>query len=245
MNKIIKNIPNAITCLNLLMGCVALIFVFEGSKHLAAIFIGFSILFDFMDGFLARLLKAKSNIGKDLDSLSDLVSFGLVPATVVFVYMLDSGNLPNISSVIWLAAVPAFLITIFSAIRLAIFNNDLRQTDSFIGVPTPANAAFFMSFPLILEYTTPGTPIYLAIELLTGNYFNMLLLVVISSAMLVSNIPLFALKFKSFGIRENFISYLFLLITLLLVLILFIQAIPLVVIFYIILSLVRNLIGMN
>ena len=227
------------------MGCVALIFVFEGSKHLAAIFIGFSILFDFMDGFLARLLKAKSNIGKDLDSLSDLVSFGLVPATVVFMYMLDSGNLPDISLTIWLSAVPAFLITIFSAIRLAIFNNDLRQTDSFIGVPTPANAAFFMSFPLILEYSTPGTPIYLAIELLTGNYFNMLLLVIISSALLVSNIPLFALKFKSFGIRENFFSYLFLLITVLLVLILFIQAIPLVVIFYIILSLVRNLIGMN
>ncbi len=227
------------------MGCVALIFVFEGSKHLAAIFIGFAVMFDFMDGFLARLLKAKSNIGKDLDSLSDLISFGLVPATVVFMYMLDSNNLPIISSTIWLAAFPAFLITVFSAIRLAIFNNDLRQTDSFIGVPTPANAAFFMSFPLILEYSSPGTPIYLAIQLLTANYYNLLILVIISSVLLVSNIQLFALKFKTYGIKENYISYLFLLITLLLVFILFIQAIPVIVIFYIILSLIKNIIGIN
>jgi CDP-diacylglycerol---serine O-phosphatidyltransferase len=227
------------------MGCVALIFVFEGSKHYAAIFIGIALLFDFFDGFAARLLNAKSNIGKDLDSLADMVSFGLLPATLVFMYMLDSNNFPEVFSTIWLAALPAFLITIFSAIRLAIFNNDIRQSDSFIGLPTPANAIFFFSFPLILEYSSPTSPIYMAVLLITENYYNMLILTVLSAALLVSNIPLFSLKFKTHGFRENIIRYIFIIVSIILIAFLFVQAIPLIVIFYLFLSLLDNLIDLN
>ncbi len=238
-----RYIPNVLTSINLLLGCAALIFVFEGSMHIAAIVIGVAAIFDFADGFAARILKAQSAIGKDLDSLADMVSFGIVPATVVFIFMLDSTNFPEISNPIWLAAMPAFLIALFSALRLAKFNNDLRQSDSFMGLPTPANAIFFLSLPLILKYTNDDTPIYYAVELITSNYYNMLILSVFSSALMVSNIPLFSLKFKNFRIKENLLRYIFLVISLILLLILFIQAIPLIIIFYLILSLVNNLIG--
>ncbi|MFO8066143.1 MAG: CDP-alcohol phosphatidyltransferase family protein [Bacteroidales bacterium] len=236
-----RHIPNILTSINLLLGCTALIFVFEGRMHIAAIIIGIAAIFDFADGLAARVLKAYSAIGKDLDSLADLVSFGIVPASVVFIYMLDSKNFPEISSVIWLAAMPAFLITLFSAIRLAIFNNDSRQKESFIGLPTPANAIFFLSLPVVLEYSQSGTPIHYAVELITTDYYNMLILTVLSSALLVSNIPLFSLKFKDFKIKNNLTRYIFLFISLILLVILFVQAIPLIIIFYLILSLINNL----
>lgn len=238
-----KHIPNILTCFNLLLGCLALIFVFDDNMHYASLAVGAALIFDFADGFFARLLKAQSQIGKDLDSLADLVSFGVVPSTVIFMYMVRSANFPQIHGILWFAAMPAFIVTVFSAIRLAKFNNDIRQSESFIGLPTPANAFFFMSFPLLLRYSEPGTYIYIATEIITGSYYNLLIITALSSALLISNIPLFSLKFKTWRLSENLIKYIFITVSLLLLVILFTQALPLIIIFYLFLSLINNLIS--
>jgi len=139
--KIKEQIPNAITLLNLLTGCIAIVFGFEDQLVIASCLIGLAAVFDFFDGFAARLLKVSSPIGKELDSLADVVSFGIVPGVIL--YRLLSGNIDcPVINIAGKNIVPfiAFLIPLFSAIRLAKFNTDERQTDSFIGLPTPANA---------------------------------------------------------------------------------------------------------
>lgn len=170
--KIRKNIPNAITAGNLFCGCLAVVFAFRGDLVLSAFFVALAAFLDFFDGFFARLLKVSSPIGKDLDSLADMVSFGLVPGITIFHLMYFSiiqtkaGNLPldlskqysadGISFFFskWEVILPfcAFFITVFSAIRLAKFNNDIRQSDSFIGLPTPANAILIMGIPVFLSF---------------------------------------------------------------------------------------------
>ena len=171
--KIRENIPNAITAGNLFCGCVAVVFAFRGDLMISSLFVALAAFLDFFDGFFARLLKVSSPIGKDLDSLADMVSFGLVPGITVFHLMYFSiiqtkaGNLPldfskqystdGVSFFFssWEIILPycAFLITVFSALRLAKFNNDVRQSDSFIGLPTPANAIFIMGIPVFLSST--------------------------------------------------------------------------------------------
>ena len=238
-----RYIPNILTCLNLALGCLALIYIFDGKMYFAAIIIGIAAILDLADGMLARLLNAQTAIGKDLDSLADMVSFGVVPSIVIFMFMAESPNLPILFSNIWLMATPAFLIAVFSALRLAKFNNDKSQSDSFSGLPTPANAIFFLSLPLVLKYGSELSPIYKAIELITEDYYSLLALTILSSALLVSNITLFSLKFKNLKLKENLTRYIFLTISVIMLLILFTEAIPLIVIFYLILSLVNYLIN--
>ena len=225
-----RNIPNALTCGNLLCGCIGVVEAFHSNLLLSCILIGIALIFDFLDGFLARLLKVSSPIGKDLDSLADMVTFGLLPAIIVYQMLMQS--IPDLYG-IWKAYL-AFIIAIFSAIRLAKFNNDPRQSDSFIGVPTPANAMLIASLPLIVH--THGE-MWKAVIINTN---NLLILSVVMSLLLVAEIPLLALKFKSFGWKSNEIRYGFLLSSAVLIAAFNIVAVPLILGLYLIVSLVSN-----
>ncbi|ARS36560.1 CDP-diacylglycerol--serine O-phosphatidyltransferase [Pontibacter actiniarum] len=228
-----KHIPNVITCLNLLSGCLALYFAFKGELVTAAYLVGIAAIFDFMDGMIARLIGAYSEIGKQLDSLADMVSFGVVPGTIMFML------LQRIEAPFW--GIPAdvvpfagFLITIFSALRLAKFNIDTRQTTSFIGLPTPACTLFVASLPLILE---TGDLIMFEIIL---NQPVLLVLTVMLSFLLVAELPLFALKFKNFTWQDNSIRFIFLGLSVILVAMLKFAAIPLIIVLYVLLSIIKK-----
>jgi len=186
-----KYIPNTITCLNLFAGCIAVWLGFQGNYAGAMFAILISGVFDFLDGFAARTLKAYSPLGKELDSLADVVSFGVAPGAIVF-------SLLSTSEVNEYVCFVAFLIPVFSALRLAIFNLDERQTSSFIGLPTPANAIFWSG----LAFSFSG--------LLIANPWLLVALVVLFSLLLVANLPMFSLKIKGLSWRENSIQYIFL-----------------------------------
>lgn len=194
-----KHIPNAITCLNLFSGCIAAVYAFQGDLVSTAWFVYLAAIFDFLDGFAARGLKAYSAIGKELDSLADVVSFGFVPALVA--YTLIKGTLaPDFPFAQWIPYV-GFLIAVFSALRLAIFNLDERQTSSFIGLPTPANGLFWVSTAAWLQYKG------LFVVLNTG---FLLVLVVFFSFLLTSSLPMYSLKIKSLSFKENALPFILL-----------------------------------
>ncbi|MCF2492258.1 CDP-diacylglycerol--serine O-phosphatidyltransferase [Dyadobacter chenhuakuii] len=225
-----RNIPNALTCANLLCGCIGVVEAFHNNLVISCILIGAALIFDFFDGFLARLLKVSSAIGKDLDSLADMVTFGLLPAIIVYQLLMQS--IPDLLG-IW-KAYPAFIIAIFSALRLAKFNNDPRQSDSFIGLPTPANAMLIASLPVILLTKDPFWKDIIV------NTTNLLILSVVMSFMLVMEMPLIALKFKHFGWKGNEFRFLLIASTVILILTLKILAVPAIIILYILLSVVDN-----
>lgn len=262
MNRIKRNIPNAITCGNLLCGCLAIVKAFEGDLVWAAYLVGIAAVLDFFDGFLARLLKVSSPIGKDLDSLADMVTFGVVPGVVMFKLMhfanlMERGFISDVGievheSLRNYAPYIAFIIPIFSAVRLAKFNNDIRQTDSFIGLPTPANAIFICALPLILfkqysafQYDMPEAhhqnhEIYLALYPI---YMQEILALTscVLALLLIAPLPLFSLKFKSFGWKGNEIRFVFLLLSVLMLVLLQFLGIPLIIVLYILMSVVNNL----
>jgi len=225
-----RNLPNALTCGNLLCGCIGVVEAFHSNLLLSCVLIGIALVFDFFDGFLARLLKVSSPIGRDLDSLADMVTFGLLPSVIVYQLLMQS--IPDLFG-IW-KAYPAFIIAVFSAIRLAKFNNDPRQSDSFIGVPTPANAMFIASLPLIVHTQSE----YWKNIIINTN--NLLIMSIFMSLLLVSEIPLLALKFKSFGWKGNEIRYSFIILTILLLLIFKILAVPAILVLYLAVSLISN-----
>ena len=220
-----KHLPNAITCMNLFCGCLAIYFSFHGNLVNAAYMVGLAAVLDFMDGMLARLLKAYSEIGKQLDSLADMVSFGVVPGVVMFHLIATS-----------LAGESSFLgmeTTIFSALRLAKFNIDTRQTTSFIGMPTPACSIFVSSLPLILANDSFGvTDIILNPYLLGG-------LTLLLSYLLVAEIPLFALKFKNLSWKDNSVRFIFVMMAVALIALFQFVAIPFVIALYILLSILK------
>jgi len=192
-----KHIPNMITSLNLLSGIIAIMFTFRGELTVAASFMALGAFFDFFDGMAARALNVKSEMGKQMDSLADMVSFGLVPGFIMFQLLLASPNLPiiNIAS-LNIAPYFAFIIPVLSAFRLAKFNIDTRQTDSFIGLPTPANALFIGSIPFIIEGV-------FSIQISAiNNYFFLIVMAYVLAFLLVAELPLFALKFKGFAWKE-------------------------------------------
>lgn len=245
-----KNIPNTITLGNLFCGCLALVQAFNGNLVEAAYFVGISLVLDFFDGFAARLLNVTSAIGKDLDSLADMVTFGVVPGVVMFamlnntvpadlnannlvVGMRDTAQNPGIQP--W--SYFAFIITLFSCIRLAKFNNDTRQTGSFIGLPTPANTMLICSIPLINAFQ----PEYLFLTGLFSNLWFLLVLSVVMSVLLIAEIPLFALKFKTFGWQDNKLVYCFLAVSAISLISLKFAAIPLIILLYILLSIANNI----
>jgi CDP-diacylglycerol--serine O-phosphatidyltransferase len=215
-----RHIPNFLTCCNLVCGCLGVVFALEGRSFPAAYFVWIACAFDFLDGFSARILKVSSPIGKELDSLADMVSFGLLPSLVIYKMLMVSGAPPYLPYL-------AFSIAVFSAIRLAIFNLDETQTDSFRGLPTPANALLITSLPLL----TGGVASYLT------DYWVLAVIAILSSYLLISGIELFALKFKTFSWRENKIRFIFLALAVFLLVGLQMAAIPIIILLYVAVSL--------
>lgn len=258
MQKIVSFIPNLFTLGNLFCGCLAIIFAFEWKLDWAAYMVFLAAFLDFFDGFLARILKVQSELGKQLDSLADMVSFGVVPGIIVFQLLglneiLDHDTYIVLHDIIYIKYI-ALLIPLFSAYRLAKFNIDTRQSNGFIGLPTPANAVFFSSIALILFNvlippfdTTIGESIlfknalcYEIMPYLTSKYL-LVSLVVVFSLLLVLPLPIFALKFKNFGWTDNKIRYIFLALSIVLLILFQAIAIPFIVILYIVLSIVNNI----
>lgn len=189
-NFVVRNIPNTITSCNLFSGCIASYMAFQGDFKMALLFIVLGAVFDFFDGMFARLLNVSSPIGKELDSLADDITFGLAPSAIVFSLLKEVKTPEFMQPVAEFIPYTAFLISVFSALRLAKFNIDERQTSSFIGMPTPANALFWASLALGIHNNMN----------LYGEYFNSLsiiVMVVIMSLLLVAEIPMFSLKFKN------------------------------------------------
>ncbi len=278
MNFIKRNIPNAITCGNLLCGCLAIVKAFEGNLVWAAYLVGIAAVLDFFDGFAARLLKVSSPIGKDLDSLADMVTFGVVPGIIMFhmlkisIGIVDDAHfaspfLPQyvrdtqLSPYHYYLPYLAFVIPILSAIRLAKFNNDTRQSDSFIGVPTPANAIFIASIALLSSLSTirlSGDNFAMNVTIRemgravdpvaffadwTYNPSFLIIITIVFSLLLVAELPLFSLKFKHFKWRGNEIRFVFLLLAVVMLVLLKFVGIPLTIILYILLSVVSNIIN--
>ncbi|MBR5532835.1 MAG: CDP-diacylglycerol--serine O-phosphatidyltransferase [Bacteroidales bacterium] len=235
MISIKKHIPNSITCLNLLCGCIACMFAFKGYTninyvYLSAILICAAAVFDFMDGFAARLLKAYSPMGKELDSLADLISFGFAPGVI----SMQIANLiiPPYYTEWWWEYMPymAFLIPVFAGLRLAKFNIDTRQTTSFIGLPVPANALFWIGFYSLVEQNSWAECIYCWIAM-----------VLLFSYLMVSEIPMFSLKFANLKFKENYLRFILIISTILFVAFLGYAGLAPSILFYIILSFVQNL----
>ncbi|TVQ88300.1 MAG: CDP-diacylglycerol--serine O-phosphatidyltransferase [Bacteroidetes bacterium] len=236
-----QNIPNVITCLNILSGSIAVFFAFEGLFHLAAIFVGIAAMLDFLDGTVARLLNAYSEIGKELDSLADLISFGFAPSIVLLRLLQEAhGNIAVIVHHMDILPFVAFFVTLFSALRLAKFNLDQKQSESFIGLPTPANAIFIVSLPFAVYYGNETYFLHPLFFALLNNKLALLILIAVLSYLLISSLPLFSLKLKSFKIKENLIRYIFLVFSILLILLFQWYAISIIIIFYVILSLAEK-----
>jgi len=280
------NVPNLFTAGNMLCGVFAIILAFAGRIDIAPYFIFLAAVLDFFDGFLARILKQQGELGKQLDSLADMISFGLAPGIIMMVvltfsiskhelldaYLYMQNNVQLTSSGIqlaqpesgfivvmihksfsdWMDTLTAMknvnwlpfvslIIPFFSMFRLAKFNIDTRQSESFIGLPTPANTIFFMAFPLVL--TQFGAIAGWEHDLIMWLIQPVVLIpiIVIMSLMLVSELPLFALKFKSFGWKENEIRYVFLISCGILIPTLLFWSIPIIVLLYLILSFINNI----
>jgi len=198
-----KQIPNLFTSLNLFSGCIASVMAFNGEYLWVVVWILIAAVFDFLDGFMARLLKAYSAIGKELDSLADIISFGFAPALMIFRFISDhSVGLTPIAVINPYIPYLAFLITVFSALRLAKFNVDERQTTSFIGFPTPPNALFWISY--IYGIAVDG----ILGEISAPIIYVTLLLIFVFSFLLISEIPMFSLKTNKIALKGNELRYL-------------------------------------
>jgi CDP-diacylglycerol--serine O-phosphatidyltransferase len=223
-----KHIPNLITLGNLFCGCVAVVFAAGENYRMAFAMVALGIFLDFFDGFFARLLNVSSPLGLQLDSLADMVTSGVAPGLVLYKMMTAYSDLP------WLPYL-GFLVTLGSCYRLANFNIDTRQTDSFIGLPTPANALMVMSLPLVLQTTDS----LFVLELLVNPWF-LLAVAVFSAFILNAELPLFSLKVKKFSLKHNRLQAVFLLLCILLVAIFRFAGIPLSILSYIVLSLLTR-----
>ena len=232
-NAITKHIPNTVTCFNLFSGCIASVMAFEAKYEWAMFFIVLGAIFDFFDGMLARLLKAPSPIGKELDSLADMITFGFAPAVMLFSFFKEPAlAYPEIMPQFLPKFLPyvAFLLAIFSGLRLAKFNVDERQTSSFIGMPTPANALFWSS-------------LIVGCQSFLFNYVSAVIIVpfiLFFCWLLVAEIPMFSLKFKNLSWKDNKVTYIFLAGCLPLLIFLHIGGIAAVIVWYILLSLITR-----
>src|SRR5690606_21337028 len=236
--------PNFITILNLLSGSIAAIFAVQGNLVMAALFVALGIFFDFFDGLAARALNVKSELGLQLDSLADMITSGLVPGIVMFQLLVRALPGERVTTTEWQAsgiwfdwdfpalALTGLLIAAASGYRLAKFNIDDRQTDSFIGLPTPANALLILSLPLILAFQ----PHPWAVTLILNEWF-LIILTLLSCYMLNAEIPLFALKFSDWSFQKNKVRYIFIAYSLIMVILFQFIAIPLIIVSYVVVSL--------
>lgn len=229
-----KHIPNFLTALNLFSGILAIVAAFNLQVIWIAIFLAFSLVFDFLDGLTARLLNARSELGKQLDSLADMISFGFAPGVIMFFLLKASSGLPDIY-IQEINIIPyfGFFITIFSALRLAKFNIDTQQEDSFIGLPTPANTILILSVALISNYLLSDSGFFAE---LTNKTWFLLSLTLLSCYLLVAKIPLLAFKFKTLGWNKNKAQYSMVLLTIILISLFKIAAVPIIILLYIIIS---------
>lgn len=229
-----KHLPNLLTLLNLFCGCLALLYATEQNYLATFGFVCLGIFFDFFDGFFARMLQVSSPLGLQLDSLADMVTSGVVPGVVMYQQLVESaGN----STTTFAQYMPylGFLITLASCYRLANFNLDTRQTDSFIGLPTPANALFIISLPLVATHSSS----LVVFELLI-NHAVLLAITFTSVYLLNAEIPLFALKikgtnWKAYKLQIGFVAY-----SIGVMALLKISAVPVIIVSYVITSLVYN-----
>lgn len=228
----LRQLPNLMTLANLFCGCLAIVNIFNAKLETAAVLVLIAALLDFLDGFVARMLNAGSSLGKQLDSLADMVTFGVVPGMTLYTIYFMGSTMRDMDS-LWLHAGQyyMFIVTIFSCVRLARFNIDERQTSFFIGVPTPANALMVMSLPFILSNDRFG---------LSHLLYNPLFLVVLASLsafLMVAAIPLLSLKISSSGFAQNRGLIILILLSIVSVVIFRYAAVPLIYVFYLILSL--------
>jgi len=226
-----RYIPNTITCCNLVSGCIATYFAFAGNIEMAFLWIIEGAVFDFFDGMSARLLGVSSPIGKELDSLADDITFGMAPATMVFSEISVMEYPAFMEPLRGVLPFTAFVIAAFSALRLAKFNLDERQTTSFIGLPTPANALFWGSLLVGGCEWIESSP-WMVFAVLAG--------VCLTSWLLVAEIPMFALKFKQWGWRGNEVKYIFILTCIPLLLLFRIAAFAVIIAWYVVLSVYVN-----
>jgi len=208
---------------------VGIVFAFQGELIFAAYALFLAAIFDFFDGFASRVLKSFSGIGKDLDSLADMVSFGVLPSVILYQLFLQAPQIDKVSTYLNFSA---FLIPVFSALRLAKFNTDTRQAEIFIGLPTPANAILIASFPLILQQ-------YPSLSRYILNPYGLTVFVVVMCALLVMEMPLMSLKFKNRDFNRNIYRYLLLLFSAILILFFKFVAVPVVIFIYITLSIIQ------
>jgi CDP-diacylglycerol---serine O-phosphatidyltransferase len=236
--KIKKHIPNLITLGNLFCGTVATIYAVQADFVFAGLFVILGIVFDFFDGFAARLFNVSGELGKQLDSLADMVTSGVVPGIIMLklieVNTFNASNSFFDNSIIGISLV-GLVLTLGACYRLAKFNIDTRQSDSFIGLPTPAMSLFVISLPLIQEYSN----IEFALNLITNNYF-LITITILLTYLMNAQLPLFSLKFKDYSIKNNLIKYVFLIASLLMIVFLQYISIPLIIIVYVVLSVISN-----
>ena len=232
------HIPNSITSLNLVSGGLGIYFTLMLSPAVGALFMGAAAVFDFADGFAARLLHAKSTIGKELDSLADVISFGLLPGIILVKLIAGTVNMPSVQvNGIEILPFVGLFMAVFAALRLAKFNLDTRQTDSFLGLPTPASGLLIASLPLILEYSGSNV-LNTAFSGILYNFYFYPVLIAILCWLNVSEIPLLAMKFNSVSIKKNFRQYLLIAIALVSAALFGFSAVPVVFLSYIAVSLV-------
>lgn len=226
-----KHIPNIITLLNLLCGCIALVFVSNDDFYLAFYFVCLGIFLDFFDGFFARLFHVSSPLGLQLDSLADMVTSGVVPGYVMYKLLGQEYVFGAESYIPFLG----FVITLGACYRLANFNIDTRQTDSFIGLPTPANALFFLSIPLFLEQLVSNE----SVEFLFNKWLYVSLCF-LSAYIMNAEIPLFSLKIKNFNVKTHSLQIIFLVLSILFLVFFKYLGIPIIIIVYVLLSVINN-----
>lgn len=226
-NKITRYIPNTLTSCNLFSGCMACTYAFQGDYKIAFTFIILGAVFDFFDGMSARLLNAPSAIGKELDSLADMTSFGIAPSVIVFSVLKEMHYPLFLTGLSPYIPFLAFLLAVFSGLRLAKFNIDTRQTSSFIGLPTPANALFWGA--LIV-----GEHAYIVSE--NFSVFVLIWLIILLSWLLIAEIPMFSLKFKNLSWESNKVRFIFLIICIPLLLLMGISGFAAIIALYVLLS---------
>lgn len=219
--------------LNLLCGVLAIVCVFEFELHYASWFIIAGALLDFFDGLVARLLNAHSELGKYLDSLADVVTFGVAPGIIGYQILASSHGLE------WFTFIP-LMIPMFGALRLARFNAATNQDDSFIGMPIPANALFWLSLPLILHFQDTFRPIFIQPQWISHPTF-IVLFTALFSLLMVSNLPMLALKFKDLSWSNNHYRYVFLVLSILTAIFFFFEAMPIILLLYVVISLIQTI----
>jgi CDP-diacylglycerol--serine O-phosphatidyltransferase len=230
-NGITRHIPNMVTCCNLFSGCIAAVMAFQSNYEAAILFIILGAVFDFFDGMLARLLNVSGPLGKELDSLADDITFGFAPSAIVFSLFKEVQYPEFMSGITEYFPYTAFIIAAFSALRLGKFNIDPRQSSSFIGLPTPANALFW------------GSLVVGAHSFLVSDSFNaiyLFILVILMSYLLVAELPMFSLKFKNLSWKDNKVSYIFLLICIPLLAVFRISGFAAIILWYILWSLLTR-----